>query len=59
MARINLLPWRTDRRKQREREFYMLLIASAVGGVFCSCWSAGWARASTISRNATRICRPR
>ena len=25
MARINLLPWRTERRKQREREFYMML----------------------------------
>ena len=31
MARINLLPWRTERRKQREREFYMLLLASATG----------------------------
>ncbi len=44
MARINLLPWRTERRKQREREFYMLLIASAVAAwLRCSCWSAGWA----------------
>lgn len=25
MARINLLPWRADRRKQREREFYIQL----------------------------------
>jgi type IV pilus assembly protein PilN len=25
MARINLLPWRAERRKQREREFYMQL----------------------------------
>jgi type IV pilus assembly protein PilN len=25
MAHINLLPWRTERRKQREREFYMQL----------------------------------
>ena len=32
MARINLLPWRTERRKQREREFYMVLLAAAVGG---------------------------
>ena len=33
MARINLLPWRADRRKQREREFYMVLLAAAVGGL--------------------------
>jgi len=42
MARINLLPWRADRRKQREREFYMLLIASAVGGVFALLVLVGW-----------------
>ncbi|MEO8011724.1 MAG: fimbrial assembly protein, partial [Dokdonella sp.] len=33
MARINLLPWRADRRKQREREFYLMLAASAVAAV--------------------------
>jgi len=31
MAHINLLPWRAERRKQREREFYMMLVATAVG----------------------------
>jgi type IV pilus assembly protein PilN len=31
MANINLLPWRAERRKQREREFYMMLLATAVG----------------------------
>ncbi len=31
MARINLLPWRVERRKAREREFYMMLAATAVG----------------------------
>ena len=30
MARINLLPWRAERRKQREREFYMQLVAAAM-----------------------------
>ncbi len=30
MARINLLPWRADRRKQRERDFYKLLGATAM-----------------------------
>lgn len=32
-AKINLLPWRTERRKQREREFYLMLGAAAVFGV--------------------------
>lgn len=30
MAHVNLLPWRAERRKQREREFYMQLGASFV-----------------------------
>ncbi|MDQ3056819.1 MAG: fimbrial protein, partial [Pseudomonadota bacterium] len=25
MARINLLPWRVERRKQRQKEFYTML----------------------------------
>ena len=33
MARINLLPWRAERRKQRQRDFYGMLGAAAVGGV--------------------------
>ena len=36
MARINLLPWRAERRKQREREFYMMLAATAVSAVLVS-----------------------
>jgi type IV pilus assembly protein PilN len=42
MARINLLPWRTERRKQREREFYMMLIASAVGAAVVLLALIGW-----------------
>ena len=42
MARINLLPWRTERRKLREREFYMLLLASAIGGVVVLFLLIGW-----------------
>lgn len=39
MARINLLPWRTERRKQREREFYMQLgIAAAAAVVAVLLW---------------------
>ena len=33
MARINLLPWRAERRKQRQRDFYGMLGAAAIGGV--------------------------
>ena len=32
MARINLLPWRAERRKVREREFYIMLGMSALAG---------------------------
>lgn len=42
MARINLLPWRTERRKQREREFYMLLAAAAVSGLLALFALIGW-----------------
>jgi type IV pilus assembly protein PilN len=33
MAHINLLPWRAERRKQREREFYMQLAAAFVAAL--------------------------
>jgi type IV pilus assembly protein PilN len=33
MARINLLPWRAERRKQRQREFFMQLGAAALAGI--------------------------
>lgn len=33
MAQINLLPWRAERRKQREREFYGVLATAAVAAV--------------------------
>lgn len=32
MPRVNLLPWREKRRKQRQQEFYALLGAAALGG---------------------------
>ncbi|WP_242110477.1 PilN domain-containing protein [Luteimonas aquatica] len=34
MARINLLPWRAERRKQRQKEFGLMLGLFALGGVF-------------------------
>ena len=36
MARINLLPWRAERRKQRQREFQGMLGLAALGGVLLS-----------------------
>lgn len=36
MARINLLPWRAERRKQRQREFQGMLGLAAVAGVLLS-----------------------
>ena len=33
MAHVNLLPWRAERRKQREREFYLQLVTAFVVGV--------------------------
>ncbi len=33
MAHVNLLPWRAERRKQREREFYLQLVTALVVGV--------------------------
>ena len=36
MARINLLPWRVERRKQRQKEFTAMLGAAALGAVLLS-----------------------
>ena len=36
MARINLLPWRAERRKQRQREFGVMLGMAALGGLLLS-----------------------
>ena len=33
MAKINLLPWRAERRREREREFYAMLGAAALAAV--------------------------
>lgn len=36
MARINLLPWRAERRKARQKEFAVMLGLAALGGVLAS-----------------------
>jgi type IV pilus assembly protein PilN len=51
MARINLLPWRTERRKQREREFYMMLAASAVAALIAVGAAYGWMDARIENQN--------
>jgi type IV pilus assembly protein PilN len=55
MARINLLPWRAERRKQREREFYMMLVATAAAAVlvfFCASYWMGMRIDNQDARNA-------
>lgn len=42
MARINLLPWRAERRKQREREFYTMLGMSAVAAIAVFLCASYW-----------------
>lgn len=51
MARINLLPWRAERRKQREREFYMMLVATAVAAVFAFFCASYWMGMRIDSQN--------
>lgn len=52
MARINLLPWRAERRKLREREFYMMLAASAVAGILVVFGAVYWMSERIDNQNA-------
>ena len=45
MARINLLPWRAERRKQRQKEFSILLAMSALGAILLSFLMVGYYKA--------------
>jgi type IV pilus assembly protein PilN len=45
MAKINLLPWRTERRKLREREFFMMLGGAAVAAVLAVALWVFWMNA--------------
>lgn len=51
MTRINLLPWRFDRRQRREREFYMMLMTAAVVGVLAFLLWAFWMGARIDNQN--------
>jgi len=51
MARINLLPWRAERRKQRQKEFSILLGLSALGAVLLSFLMVGYYNAQINGQN--------
>ncbi|GAB3347703.1 PilN domain-containing protein [Lysobacter tyrosinilyticus] len=51
MARINLLPWRAERRKQRQKEFSILLAMSALGAVLLSFLLVGYYKAQINGQN--------
>jgi len=51
MAHINLLPWRIERRKQREREFFMQLGAAAVAAVLAVLVWYAWMDGRISSQN--------
>ena len=51
MARINLLPWRAERRKQREREFFAHLGLAAVGGIVLVIIWAMWMNMRISNQN--------
>lgn len=51
MARINLLPWRAERRKQRQKEFTVLLGLSALGAVLLSLLMVGYYKAQISGQN--------
>lgn len=56
MARINLLPWRDERRKQRQQEFFVLLGVTAVAAVlvvFVAMWFIGSQIDAQNERNQT------
>ncbi len=61
MARINLLPWRVERRKQREREFYVMLGFSTLVGILVSALVSGFimTRRSVVRMIATHSWFPR
>jgi type IV pilus assembly protein PilN len=51
MAHINLLPWRAERRKQREREFFMQLGAAFVAALLVLLLWVFWMNLSIDNQN--------
>ena len=52
MSRINLLPWRAERRKQRQQEFYVMLGMSALIAALLSFFIIGYYNAQISGQNA-------
>ena len=52
MARINLLPWREERRKQRQKEFLVMLGGSALGAVVLAFAIISWHGAQVDGQQA-------
>ena len=51
MARINLLPWRAERRKLRQKEFMAMLGAAAIAAVVISFLIVGYYKAQIKGQN--------
>jgi len=54
MANINLLPWREERRKQRQQEFYVILGAALICGLLAfgaAIWIVGQWQSNQDARN--------
>jgi len=51
MSRINLLPWRAERRKQRQQEFYVMLGLSALVAALLSFFIIGYYNAQISGQN--------
>ena len=52
MARINLLPWREERRRQRQKEFLVMLGGSALGAVVLAFAIISWHGAQVDGQQA-------
>jgi type IV pilus assembly protein PilN len=52
MAMINLLPWRAERRREREREFYAMLGAAAVAAILVWLLWGFWMNMRTENQEA-------
>ena len=52
MARINLLPWRAERRKLRQKDFLGMLALAVAAGVLASFLVVGWYNGRISSQNA-------